>query len=148
MNNRKIALLAIPVLAAIMIGATVAPVYAGDPTILVEIDIKPGSDPNSINTFANGVIPVALLGSAGFDASDVIFQSLKFGLCGESGASPIHRQGHVEDVNGDGFDDLVSHYRTGQTGIEFGATEACLTGQLNDGSQFVGSDAVNTVPQT
>jgi len=130
---------------AVMLSMSMMPADAGG---LSEIDIKPGSDPNSINPFANGVIPVALLGSAGFDASDVDFTSLEFGLCGESGATPIHRTGHVEDVNDDGFLDFVSHYRTQDTGIEFGDTEACLTGQLNDGTPFQGSDAINTVPQT
>jgi hypothetical protein len=31
--------------------------------VLVSIDIKPGSDPNSINPFSRGVIPVAILSS-------------------------------------------------------------------------------------
>ena len=145
MNNRKIAMFAIPMCAILMIGSSVTPAFAGDPIILVDIDIKPGSDPNSINTFANGVIPVALLSSAGFDATDVGFASLFFG---PDGAQPIHKNGHVEDVNGDGLDDFVTHYRTQETGIAIGETEACLSGDTNDGTTFEGCDAVNTVPQT
>ncbi len=48
------------------------------PSINVEIDIKPGSDPNSINLDSEGVIPVAILttsvedgDSIDFDAADV-----------------------------------------------------------------------------
>ena len=147
MKNQKIALLAIPVFAAIMIGATVSPAYGGEGGCSdLIIDIKPQSDPNSINTFANGVIPVAILGGAGCDIFDIDPDTLAFG---PAGASPIHRNGpHVDDANEDGFLDLVSHYRTEETGIAFGDTVACLTGVLFDGTTFEGCDAVNTVPQT
>ena len=37
----------------------------------VTIDIKPGSDPNSINLGSAGVIPVAILSSEAFDATTV-----------------------------------------------------------------------------
>ena len=150
MNNQKIALLAIPVLAAIMIVATVSPAYGGEPggdCEDISIDIKPQSDPNSINTFANGVIPVAILGSEtceNFNEFD-----LDFLVFGPGGAIPIHRNGpHFEDANEDGFTDLVTHYRTQDTGIVFGETEACLTVQLLDGRTVEFCDLINTVPQT
>ena len=41
------------------------------PIGFVDIDIKPGSDPNCFNSDGNGVIPVAILSSAFFDATSV-----------------------------------------------------------------------------
>ena len=146
MNNRKIAMFAIPMLAILMIGLSVAPAFAGDPTILVDIDIKPGSDPNSINLKGNGIIPVAILGTtnSGFDVLDVDVTTLAFG---PNGAAPIHRVGaHFEDVDDDGYLDLVSHFRTQQTGIVIGTLEACITGEIA-GIPFEGCDDIRTIPE-
>lgn len=44
----------------------------------MDIDIKPGSDLNCINLGSEGVVPVAILGSATFDVTEVNQTTLQF----------------------------------------------------------------------
>ena len=114
--------------------------------IYVDVDIKPGSDPNSINTKSMGVVPIAVLGSDEFDVTDIDVTTLAFG---PNGAAPAHDltdpstyYDHLQDVNYDGHVDLVSHYRQKETGLQSGDTEACITGATTGGTPIEGCDAV------
>jgi hypothetical protein len=111
--------------------------------ITVQIDIKPGSDPNSINLKSNGVIPVAVLTDESFYAASVNATTVLFGRTGYE-AEPDHYS--FEDVDDDGDTDMILHFRTQDTGIEPDDTEATLTGLTTDGIEITGTDSVRIVP--
>jgi len=116
--------------------------FSLNPVPEVDIDIKPGSDPNSINPANEGLIPVVILTTETFDALTVSPSTVQFG---PGGASMAHRSGHLEDVDRDGDLDLVLHFRTQESGILCGDTEASLTGETFDAQPIQGSDSIVTV---
>lgn len=109
--------------------------------IQVDIDIKPG-DVNSINLKSKGVIPVAILTTEDFDATEVDPGTVRFG---PALTRPVRYS--LEDVDGDGDLDMVLHFWTQETGIQAGDTSATLTGVSFVDGAFFGSDAIITVPR-
>ena len=107
------------------------------------VDIRPFSDTHPVNPMSRGVVPVAILGSDTLDVADIDRTTLAFGPA--AAATVFARGGLVRDLNGDDVPDLVSLYRIQDTGIAFGDTEACVTGELLDGRPFEGCDAIETI---
>ena len=111
----------------------------------VDLDIKPGSNPNSINCEkASGIIPVAISSTPEFDATTVDHTGVTF-----EGASEIHEdkksgdpRRHEEDVDKDGDTDLVFHFKVGDTTLTCISTEGTLTGQTFGGQVITGTDTV------
>lgn len=105
---------------------------------IVDIDIKPGSEPNSINLKSKGVTPVAVLTDQFFNAKDVVIDSILF-----AGASPD--KGKFEDIDKDGDLDLILHFNT--QSFQLGPTdiEAVLIGRLTDGTLIKGIDSIRIV---
>jgi hypothetical protein len=117
----------------------------------VMIDISPGSDTNLINPNKQGVVPVAILGSESFDVSTIDVTSVLFGG-NKNLIPPAHDltdptiyEGHLQDVNSDGFMDLVSHYSVPDAGIVCGDISAMLVGMTTSGESFQGFDTITTV---
>ena len=138
------------------------------------LDIKPGSCPNSYNRNNQGVLPVGLLGTADFDVSTVDLSSVVIGRAdGVGGAIGPHEGppgphtvisdvGSVfggelcdcHDLTSDGINDLLMLFETDQLvpALEMqsllpGAlVELCISGNLNDGSPFIACDCVRLVP--
>jgi hypothetical protein len=108
----------------------------------VSLDIKPGGDPNAVNPNSRGVIPVAILTTDTFDATTVDPTTAEFG---PAGATIGDTSGSMEDVDGDGDLDLLLRFRTQETGIACGDTEASLSGETSDGTSIEGSDSIVTV---
>lgn len=118
------------------------PIYLEPPVVSeeeVEIDIKPGSYPNSINLKSNGVVPVAVLTTMDFDASIVDPATVEF-----AGASPLRWA--MCDVDEDGDDDMIFHFKTQELNLDENSTEAELTGKTNGGDDITGTDDVRIVP--
>jgi len=82
----------------------------------ITIDIKPGSYPNSINLGSNGVVPVVILSTTDFDATDPTLVNPDNVFLAGSGVR-VRGKGNKflaseEDVDGDGLMDLVVKVET------------------------------------
>ena len=105
-----------------------------DTAVLVDIVVS-GSVCNS----GNGVIPVALLTTADFDALIVDHNTVQFGDAVET-----HRdkktgeaQRHEEDFEGDGDLDLIFHFRAKDTGYDCDTAQFTLMGETFSGQPIV-----------
>ena len=110
-------------------------------TIKVQIDIMPGGNPNPINLSSGGVIPVAILTTAVFDAANVDASTVLFGPGGAQAVSWA-----LEDVDLDDDIDMTLKFNNDDTDFAVGDTQAELIGQTFGGINIHGSDSVNTVP--
>jgi hypothetical protein len=130
------------------IGGTDIEIEPGETVELtsIQIDIKPGSSPNCININSKGVIPVAILGSESLDVANIDQASLDFGgLEVRERGNGRHSCG-VEDVNSDGFSDLVCHFEDDESSWISDGTSATLSGMLLDETVVSGTDAICLVP--
>ena len=118
--------------------------YLGDPPLAPcfekDIDIKPGSYPNSINLASRGMIAVAVLTTDSFDATTVDPVTVTF-------ADAIPVRWSTEDVDGDGDLDLVFQFKTQELNLDENSTEGYLVGNTDSSEFFWGVDSVNIVPK-
>lgn len=114
---------------------------------LVDIDIKPNSDPSSVNLNGHGVIPVAILGSATFDVNNIDVPTVQFEGVNARTKGNGDYQCSNQDTNGDGYIDLVCQYPEDDSylTLQLGDVIATVTGQLLDGTPFEGTGDINIV---
>ena len=137
--------------------------------LTVPLDIKPGSCPNPLNRGSRGKLPVAILGTAGFDVSMIDVATIALSRADGIGGTVAPLQGppgpgiHMEDVGtpfcgeacechemeGDGICDLTMKFSTPEVvqmlelaDVEPGTLELVVSGSLLDGTPFSASDCV------
>lgn len=115
----------------------------------LEVDVKPGTEDNPVNPNSHGVIPVAVLQTSEFNptSEDVRYRFGAPDVVAEgSGARPAHG-GHIEDVDGDGRDDLVLHFPTDETGFDGDESEGRLEWERTEAGShgLSGTDIVTIV---
>jgi hypothetical protein len=113
----------------------------------IDIDIKPGSYPNSINPKSKGKVPVAILTTDDFNAYEVESDSINF-----LSASPA--MWAMDDVDHDGDMDMILHFKTKELNFSLLVDEgdeypyAYLTGETISGELIEGKDTVRLIGQT
>ena len=139
------------------------------------LDIRPGSCPNPLNRNSNGILPVALVGTAGFDVAEVDLATVRLARVDGEGGEAAPNEGppgpssttadvatpfggdtcDCHDLGGDGIDDLSLKFRTSDlvdaldlNNSPFGdLVELVVTGELLDGTPFTSEiDCIRLVP--
>jgi FG-GAP repeat protein len=109
----------------------------------VLINVKPESFPNVVNLANRGVLPVGILGGADFPVDQIDLSSLRFGPDRASPAhDPIVDFDNLNDVNLDGYRDLVVHFRTQDLGLDCETESLVLSGETLSGQLFQGADTI------
>ena len=120
--------------------------------VTVEIDIKPGSYPNTINLGSNGVVPVAILSTETLDATtlnpDNVFLAGSGVAVRGKGNNTL---AHEEDVNSDGLLDLVVKVETenldpGTFQDGYAVLKVHETPDQNSDVLYEGTDEITIVP--
>jgi hypothetical protein len=113
----------------------------------INIEVKPGSgDFAPLNPKAKGTIPVALLSNKDFNALDVEVnaKTLTFGRTGEEySLKRCAKEG--EDVNGDGYPDLVCHFDNETAKFRRGDLSGVVKGKTKSAKPFQGHGDLKTV---
>lgn len=116
-------------------------------TLNPSIDIQPGDINNAIIDGKNSTVEVAIFGSSTFDASQIDVATLRFGETGTEDSLRLKGKKQTpdvryEDINGDGYLDLIAVFETNLTGLSSNSTDATISGYLFDGQDFLTTDLV------
>jgi hypothetical protein len=126
------------------------------------IDVRPGTCPNPFNVSSKGVLPVAILGSAGFDVANIDPSTVTLNGVPRTAGVGISDVGTpygsfasgCNDCSTAGPDltnDLTLHFSSAALAATLGsvATNDCvpvvITGQFYDGTPFSGTDIIRII---
>lgn len=110
------------------------------------IDILPDDPFNRVSACARTPVTVAILGNEHLDVREIDMATLRFG---PGDASVVHdpgnafvRKQHLQDVNLDGYLDLLVHFSAESAGLIERLESATLTGKMEGGRPMAGEDSV------
>jgi hypothetical protein len=139
------------------------------------LDVKPGECPNPLNRSSQGFLPIAVVGTTGFDVTMIDVSSVRLSRTDGVGADVAPNEGppgphsvfadvatpfegvpcDCHELIGDGLDDLSMKFRTQAVvaALQLGGlsggdeVELVITGTLLDGTAFTtGGDCIQIVP--
>jgi len=119
--------------------------------VLVDVDVKPGETPNKINLSAKGVLPVAVLTTQEFDASQFIpeMAHLSDAATAMDCSGPVAVRWNYSDVNKDGKLDIVFFFRIQELDLTSSTSQVMLMAHGAYGAQeihIMGTDSVVVKP--
>ncbi len=114
---------------------------------VVTIDVLPETFPNVVTLGAGGRLDVAILSTAGFDATEIVPGSLRLASASSYGGAdhPADTRARPVDVNGDGRADLLVELDIDRLRLNPGDIIVDLWGMTRRGVAFTGSDLVEIV---
>ncbi|HZM33743.1 MAG TPA: hypothetical protein VFC18_04545 [Burkholderiales bacterium] len=114
---------------------------------VVQIDVRPGDPTNSFNVTSAGVVPVAILSSATFNATQVDPASITLsGAAVKLVGKGANQACNAHDVNADGLLDLICQVETSDLTLEPGSSIAVLKAKTLSGEDIQGEDLIRIVP--
>lgn len=105
----------------------------------VQISVKPGDSPTTIERGRDGMIPVAVLSTAEFDAATIDPTTLRVGPTGTE-AVPVRSM--LSDVNTDERPDLMLLVRLRDLQVTCDVKAIWVKGETRAGVEIEGSEAV------
>ncbi len=107
----------------------------------IDVVVKPGGGTPSVNLRSNGLLKVAVLSDASFDATEIDPLTVRLG---PAGAGIFHAQGHFDDLDGDGYLDLLLHFRIQDLGVDCGDTSMTFSAVTMSGEAVAATVSIVT----
>ncbi len=112
---------------------------AGAQAMRVTIDVKPGDTPTTVERDRGGMLPVAVLSTAQFDALTIDVSTIRVG---PTGVEAEAARTTTSDANGDKRNDLLVLVKVPDLKLKCDDTVIKLTAKTKAGVAIEGSEAV------